>query len=87
MTHAQKQERYTKLSEVHEILLKHDRRICKENSSFNEYVKEQNNFSVNETRKRNIQTTEKKLRTRKRIRNLRFKRRNSALYRCVEQSY
>ena len=39
MTHAQKQERYTKLFEVHGILSKHDRRICKENSSFNEYVK------------------------------------------------
>ena len=54
MTHAQKQKRHTKLSEIHEILSEHDRKICKENSSSNEYVKKQNNFSMNETRKRNI---------------------------------
>ena len=70
MTYAQKQERHTKLSEVYGILSKHDRRICKENSLFNEHVKKQNNFSMNETRKRSIQTTEKELRTRKRTRNL-----------------
>ena len=40
MAHAQKQKRHTKLSEVHEILSEHDRKICKENSLFNEYVKE-----------------------------------------------
>ena len=87
MTHAQKQERHTKLFEVHKILSEHDRRICKENSFSNKYVKKQNNFSMNEMWKRSIQTTEKKLRTRKRIRNLQFKRRNGALYWCVEQNH